>query len=135
MRRLAARTISRTSTPSLDRARSTVPGCTCLARWSPPATRCPIHPHGLVSCLYRLDTRTPVDFSLSAHIDERAAARAHLEALEPGDIVVFDRGYFSFVLLYALVWRGVHPVFRIARNTAFEHFIDGDRDDAGRPPC
>ena len=91
------------------------------------------YPHGLVSCLYRLDTRTPVDFSLSARTDERAAARAHLEALEPGDIVVFDRGYFSFALLYALFWRGVHPVFRIARNSAFDDFIDGDRDDAVAP--
>ena len=44
--------------------------------------------------------------------------------------MVFDRGYFSFVLLYALVWRGAHPVFRIRRSSAFDDFIDGDRDDA-----
>ena len=88
------------------------------------------YPQGLVSCLYRLDTGTPVDFSLSADYDERAAALVHLDAVEPGDIVVFDRGYFSFMLLYALVWRGAHPVFRLSRNSAFDDFIDGDRDDA-----
>ena len=87
------------------------------------------YPQGLASCLYRLDTGTPVAFSLSADADERAAALAHLDAVGPGDIVVFDRGYFSFVLLYALVWRGAHPVFRIGRNSAFDDFIDGDLDD------
>ena len=90
------------------------------------------YPQGLVSCLYRLETKTPVDFSLSANADERAAARAHLDALSPGDVVVVDRGYFSFVLVHAMVSRGLHPVFRLQRNSAavFDDFIDGDRDDA-----
>ena len=90
------------------------------------------YPQGLVSCLYRLETKTPVDFSLSANADERAAARAHLDALSPGDVVVVDRGYFSFVLLHAMVSRGLHPVFRLQRNSAavFDDFIDSDRNDA-----
>ena len=90
------------------------------------------YPQGLVSCLYRLETKTPVDFSLSANADERAAARAHLDALSPGDVVVVDRGYFSFVLVHAMVSRGLHPVFRLQRNSAavFDDFIDGDRNDA-----
>ena len=88
------------------------------------------YPQGLVSCLYRLDTGIPVDFSLSADTNEQAAALAHLDALEPGDIVVFDRGYFSFALLHALIWRGAHPVFRMRRNSGFNAFIDGDQDDA-----
>ncbi len=88
------------------------------------------YPQGLVSCLYRLNTGTPVDFSLSANANERAAALAHLDAVEPGDIVVSDRGYFSFVLLYAVVWRGAHPVFRLPRRFGFDDFIDGDLDDA-----
>ncbi|MDE0241031.1 MAG: IS4 family transposase [bacterium] len=87
------------------------------------------YPLGLVSCLYRLDTGTPVDFSLSAATDERAAALAHLDALQPDDIVVFDRGYFSFALLYTVVWGGAHPVFRICRSSAFDDFINGDLDD------
>ena len=87
------------------------------------------YPQGLVSCLYRLDTGTPVDFSLSADANERTAALTHLDAVEPGDIVVFDRGYFSHVLLYAAVWRGVHPVFRLPRSCAFDDFTDGGLDD------
>ncbi len=90
------------------------------------------YPQGLLSCLYRLDSRMPVDFTLTSGADERAAARAHLGALSPGDVVVFDRGYFSFVLLRDMTARGLHPVFRIQRNSAagFDRFRDGDRDDA-----
>ena len=46
--------------------------------------------------------------------------------------MVFDRGYFSFVLLRDMTARGLHPVFRIQRNAAaaFDRFRDGDRDDA-----
>ena len=71
------------------------------------------YPQGLVSCLRRLDTKTPVDFSLSADANERAAALRHFDAPESGDIVVFDRGYFS----YDLVERGIHPVFRLQSGT------------------
>ena len=90
------------------------------------------YPQGLLSCLYRLDNRMPVDFILSSDANERTAALTHLDALAPGDVVVFDRGYFSFVMLHAMTVRGLHPVFRIQRNTVpvFDAFRDGDRDDA-----
>ncbi len=90
------------------------------------------YPQGLLSCLYRLGSRMPADFLLTPGADERAAARAHLGALSPGDVVVFDRGYFSFVLLRDMTARGLHPVFRIQRSSAagFDRFRDGDRDDA-----
>ena len=90
------------------------------------------YPQGLVSCLYRLETKTPVDFSLSPNADERSAALAHLDALSPGDVVVVDRGCFSFVLVHAMVSRGLHPVFRLQDNSVdtFDRFIDGGRDDA-----
>ena len=86
------------------------------------------YPQGLVSCLYRTGDGVPVDFSLSSHGCERTAARGHFDHLRKGDVVVMDRGYFSFELLHDLCWRGVHPVFRLQVNsgTAFEEFINGD---------
>ena len=74
----------------------------------------------------------PIDFSLAADANERAAALAHFDALKPGDVVVFDRGYFSYELLYDLIERGAHPVFRLQRGIvpAFDEFRGGDRDDA-----
>ena len=50
------------------------------------------YPQGLVSCLYRLQARLPVDFDLHAHGNERAAALAHLNVLSANDVVVYDRG-------------------------------------------
>ena len=90
------------------------------------------YPQGLASCLYRLDTKMPVAFSPAADTNERTAALGHFDALKPNDVAVFDRGYFSCELLYDLVERGVHPVFRLQRGTvpAFDEFRDGDRDDA-----
>lgn len=87
------------------------------------------YPQGLVSCLYRTGDGVPVTFSLSSHACERTAARGHFPELRKGDIVVMDRGYFSFGMLYDLHWRGVHPVFRLPANSgkAFEEFMDGDQ--------
>ena len=90
------------------------------------------YPQGLLSCLYRPDTRTPVEFILTPDANGRTAELTHLSALSPGDVLVFDRGTFSFVMLHAMIARGLHPVFRVQRNSvaAFDRFRQGDRDDA-----
>ncbi len=63
------------------------------------ATAAPSHyPQGLLSCLFRLRSRLPVDFELAPHGDERRLALAHLPALAPSDVVVYDRGYYCFRL-------------------------------------
>ena len=53
------------------------------------------YPQGLLSCLYELAPKLPIDFDLHAHGDERAAALAHLPAMAAGNVVVYDRGYYS----------------------------------------
>ena len=90
------------------------------------------YPQGLLSCLYRLRSRIPVDFDLVAHGDERKAALSHLDALADNDVVVYDRGYFSRALLCAHIARGLHPVFRLQANAngaaaAFVKSDDADR--------
>jgi hypothetical protein len=82
--------------------------------------------------LFQLRARLPCDLDLSCHENERRAARAHLRALRPGDVVVFDRGYYSFALLHACARRGLHPVFRLQANASglvrdFIHSDDADR--------
>jgi hypothetical protein len=57
------------------------------------------YPTGLVSTLYEVGTQFIHDISLNAHLDERKAAVKHFDHLSPGDIVVYDRGYFSYKLL------------------------------------
>lgn len=89
------------------------------------------YPQGLVSCLYRLRSRVPVDFDLVPHDNERKAARPHLDALCAGDVMVLDRGYYSWEMLDHLVARGLHAVFRIRKKagSAFDAFIAGDQTD------
>ena len=86
---------------------------------------------GVLGTVERLAS-LPTDFALHAHADERRAALAHLAALARGDVVVYDRGYYSFALLHAHAERGLHAVFRLKRNTnaLFRDFILSDRQDA-----
>ncbi len=74
------------------------------------------YPQGLFSCLYQLRTGLPLDFGLHAHADEQRAAHQHLKALRPGDVVVYDCGYYCFALVHAHLERGLHAVFRLQRN-------------------
>ena len=78
------------------------------------------YPQGLVSCLYELEPRLPVDFELHADTNERRAAARHLKALSAGDVVVYDRGYFSYEMLLAHAVRGQDAVFRLKRNANAE---------------
>ena len=71
------------------------------------------YPQGLLSCLYQLNSHLPWDFDLVAHGNERACAAQHLAALAPNDVVVYDRGYCSYVLLHQHYQAGIHAVCRL----------------------
>jgi len=75
------------------------------------------YPQGLLSCLYQLKSRLPFDFDLAAHSSERLCALRHLEALQAGDVVVYDRGYFSCQLLHRHSRAGIHAIFRLQKNS------------------
>jgi len=83
------------------------------------------YPQGLLSCLYQLKSKIPVDFDLVSHGDERRLAQAHLAVLSANDVVVYDRGYFSYALLEEHLKRGIHPVFRLRTkaNKVVDAFI------------
>ena len=89
------------------------------------------YPQGLVSCLYELEPRLPTDFGLHADANERAAAARHLKALSAGDVVVYDRGYFSYEMLLEHVVRGQDAVFRLKKNAsaATTAFLAGPLQD------
>ncbi len=89
------------------------------------------YPQGLVSCLYQLKSQIPHDFDLASHMNERRMALAHLKGLRAGDVVVYDRGYFSYAMLYEHQRRGVDVIFRLARSAgkAIDAFMEGDKTD------
>ena len=83
------------------------------------------YPQGLVSCLYELKSKIPVDFELSSLLDERKMAIDHLNVLSSGDIIVYDRGYFSYNMLFSHYKKGVHAIFRLPSKSfkLIEEFI------------
>jgi hypothetical protein len=66
------------------------------------------YPLGLLSCLYELKSQMPFDFDLVSHANERLCALHHLDVLQASDVVVYDRGYFSYLLLHRHVENGIH---------------------------
>ncbi len=86
------------------------------------------YPQGLVSCLYKLKEKMPVDFDLVSHADERRSALLHLQSLNENDVVIYDRGYFSYVMLHAHVTTNIHAVFRLPKksHTCIDEFVESD---------
>ena len=89
------------------------------------------YPQGLLSCLFEVRSQLPYDFDLVADRGERWCARRHLELLQKGDIVVYDRGYFSYPMLHQHWLSGVHGVFRLQETSSPEigSFMASDETD------
>jgi hypothetical protein len=76
------------------------------------------YPQGLLSCLYQVKSKIPFDFNLVAHINERTCAERHLQLLEKDDIVVYDRGYYSYLMLHRHFESKIHAIFRLQKNNS-----------------
>jgi len=89
------------------------------------------YPQGLLSCLYEIRSRLPYDFDVVAHSDERMCARRHLNVLKENDVVVYDRGYYSYAMLHQHYQAGIHAVFRLQESSSTvirDFFASGDTD-------
>ncbi|MBL0717134.1 MAG: IS4 family transposase [Desulfosarcina sp.] len=75
------------------------------------------YPQGLLSCLYQIKSQMPFDFDLVSHANERICAQQHLDTLQENDIVVYDRGYFSYAMLHQHFDSKIHAVFRLQKNS------------------
>jgi hypothetical protein len=72
---------------------------------------------GLTSCLYSLSEGVIYDFILVPHYDKRECALRHMDHVNFGDIIIFDRGYFSYLLLYKSIEKGVNIICRMQSGT------------------
>ena len=102
---------------AIDGSKINLPRELLASGYSTPASNAH-YPQGLLSCLYQLKSQLPFDFDLASHANERVSALGHLEVLQAPDIVVYDRGYFSYVLLHRHVQTGIHAIFRLHENSA-----------------
>ena len=89
------------------------------------------YPQGLLSCLYQIKSQMPFDFDLVSHANERICAKYHLHTLEKNDVVVYDRGYFSYVMLHHHFDSKIHAVFRLQKNsyTVIKDFFSSNETD------
>ena len=115
---------------AVDGSKLTLPRALLACGYSLPSDNAH-YPQGLLSCLYHLTSQLPWDFDLVAHGNERRCALQHLTVLKPNDVVVYDRGYFSYVLLHQHVHTGIHAIFRL-QDSGFkeiqEFFASPDTD-------
>lgn len=71
------------------------------------------YPTGLLSVLYNLNDGMAYDFSLESHINERTSLLSHMDVMQDGDVVVLDRGYFSYLLLHQSAKKSINLVCRM----------------------
>lgn len=89
------------------------------------------YPYGTLSVLYQLKCEIPYDLILARHGDERLLASHHLNRLKQEDVVVYDRGYFSFKGLAQHLDSHIHAVFRLSKKAfkqASEFYTNSERD-------
>ena len=115
---------------AVDGSKLTLP-CALRADGYPLPSPTAPDPQGLLSCLYQLKSYLPWDFDLVAHGNERVCAAQHLGALAPNDVVVYDRGYYSYVLLHQHHQAGIHAVFRLPTSgfQAIHAFLASEETD------
>ena len=90
------------------------------------------YPQGLVSCLYQLKSQIPYDFDLVSHGNERTLAINHLKILKQNDVVVYDRGYFSYAMLHIHNAQKIQVVFRLPKQSykVIDDFMKGEDTDS-----
>jgi hypothetical protein len=87
------------------------------------------YPQGLMSTLYHLGDGLIYDCLLSANKSERHCLISQMDALSKEDVLVLDRGYFSYLLLYLAIEKGIHLICRLqsgSMNKAVKAFFDSD---------
>lgn len=85
------------------------------------------YPQGLMSIIYHLGSGLIYDCLLSSDKSERYCVISHMDNLSQNDILVLDRGYFSYFLLYQATKRNIHLICRLqsgSMNKAIKAFWD-----------
>lgn len=79
-----------------------------------------------VHTLYNVKAGIPELVSITDAVVADSAVAEELLKLEPGSIVLFDRGYFDFKLFKKLSDAGIHFVTRAKKNTKFKVLADNE---------
>lgn len=89
------------------------------------------YPQGIMSVIYHLGSGFVHDCLLSK-TSERHSIIKQMDTLSKEDILVLDRGYFSYLVLYQAVEKGVHLICRLQSGSmpkSIETFWKSDLND------
>jgi hypothetical protein len=91
-------------------------------------------PQVLMSALVNVNSKVPVDVAIApnASSERELLLNEHLPLLQPGDIVVLDRGYPSYEVIQRLLEAEVEFLMRVPTRSAFSaitDFLDKEGDD------
>lgn len=75
------------------------------------------YPQGLMSAIYHLGSGLIYDCLLSSDKSERHCLISQMDKLSAGDVLVLDRGYFSYFLLHQAVEKNIHLICRLQFGT------------------
>lgn len=70
----------------------------------------------MLSSLVDTSTRCCVDFTITKHFNERTAAQTLFRSTKKNDIVLFDRGYYSFDLTQTMLEKDIDFVIRLKKD-------------------
>lgn len=71
------------------------------------------YPQGLMSVIYHLGSGLIYDCLLSSDKGERQCLISQMDKLSQSDVLVLDRGYFSYLLLYKAMEKNIHLICRL----------------------
>ena len=115
---------------AVDGTKITLPRPLRAFGYATPGDNAP-YPQGLLSTVYQLKSQLPFDFDLVSHANERQCAMGHLKTLQPGDVVVYDRGYFSYPMLHRHREASIHAIFRLQESSCavIQQFFSSPQTD------
>ena len=87
-------------------------------------------PAGKLSFLYHIGSSLVTHTVLDRKGDEREIAKQHMQYLLPEDVVIFDRGYFSYEFCLYILSFGVDFVIRFSAGQGTKEMLDfiNDKD-------
>jgi hypothetical protein len=71
---------------------------------------------GILSAMFDVDTKIPINYMLNGDTNERDLLLSQVDCLKKGDILVIDRGYFSFELFCLLSGQDFDCVYRLQKK-------------------
>jgi hypothetical protein len=86
-----------------------------------------------LSVIYNIGSGFVHDCLLTNHNNERLALIQQMDILSEGDVLVLDRGYFSYLVLCQALKKNIHLICRLqsgSTNKAIEAFWNSDLNDS-----